>query len=189
MHDFGMGTAHLHPSNFPPRVRPRDRKVLFAVRFVDGSSEYIPVEPQDRGFRAGTSAALRWRTASCEPARSCPSAAFADPIGHTARRLGNLPRSRWNVTAVVPGPLCRETPAAYWLRRDHSWAGRAKLPRYATQALLPLSGPWGLSERSLAVPHRREPLAEASPQPFRPPRRQARASPPGRPLRSRCWGR
>jgi hypothetical protein len=50
MHDFGMGTAHLHPSNFPPRVRPRDRKVLFAVRFVDGSSEYIRVEPQTAVF-------------------------------------------------------------------------------------------------------------------------------------------
>jgi hypothetical protein len=50
MHDFEMGTEHLHPSNFPPRVRPRDRKVLFAVRFADGSSEYIRVEPQIAAF-------------------------------------------------------------------------------------------------------------------------------------------
>ena len=50
MHDFRMGTEHLHFSNFPPRVRPRDRKVLFAVRFADGSSEYIRVEPQTAAF-------------------------------------------------------------------------------------------------------------------------------------------
>ena len=52
MHYFGMGTAHLHPRNFPPRVRPRDRKVLFALRFADGSSEYIRVDPQTAAFGA-----------------------------------------------------------------------------------------------------------------------------------------
>lgn len=47
---FGMGTAHLHPSKYPPRVRPRDRKVLFAVRYADGSSDYIWVEPATAAF-------------------------------------------------------------------------------------------------------------------------------------------
>jgi hypothetical protein len=50
MHVSGMGTSHLHPSKFPQRVRPRDRKVLFAVRFADGSSEYIRVEPKTATF-------------------------------------------------------------------------------------------------------------------------------------------
>jgi hypothetical protein len=47
---FGMGTTHLHPSKYPPRVRPRDRKVLFAVRYADGSSDYIRVEPATAAF-------------------------------------------------------------------------------------------------------------------------------------------
>ncbi len=47
---FGMGTTHLHPSTYPPRVRPRDRKVLFAVRYADGSSDYIRVEPATAAF-------------------------------------------------------------------------------------------------------------------------------------------
>jgi len=45
-----MGTTHLHPSKCPPRVRPRDRKVLFAVRYADGSSDYIRVEPATAAF-------------------------------------------------------------------------------------------------------------------------------------------
>jgi hypothetical protein len=45
-----MGTTHLHPSKYPPRVRPRDRKVLFAVRYADGSSDYIRVEPATAAF-------------------------------------------------------------------------------------------------------------------------------------------
>jgi hypothetical protein len=52
MHHLKMSTEHLHPSNFPPRVRPRDRKVLFALRFADGSSEYIRVDPQTAAFGA-----------------------------------------------------------------------------------------------------------------------------------------
>ena len=47
---FGMGTTHLHPSKYPPRVRPRDRKVLFAVRYADGSSDYIRVEQATAAF-------------------------------------------------------------------------------------------------------------------------------------------
>ena len=43
---FGMGTTHLHPSKYPPRVR----KVLFAVRYADGSSDYIRVEPATAAF-------------------------------------------------------------------------------------------------------------------------------------------
>jgi hypothetical protein len=41
---------HISTQQLPATGSPPRRKVLFAVRFVDGSSEYIRVEPQTAVF-------------------------------------------------------------------------------------------------------------------------------------------
>jgi hypothetical protein len=50
VHGLAWARHTFTPANTPPRVRPRDRKVLFAVRYADGSSDYIRVEPATAAF-------------------------------------------------------------------------------------------------------------------------------------------